>query len=522
MDLVKSRKEAVNNRVLVVDDEKAIAWALEESLTDAGYEAESVGSAEEALDLFKEKPFQVVLTDMKMPGMSGIELLGRVKEIKPETQVIIITAYGSFDSAVEAVRLGAFDYLQKPFNVENVKRMVAKAIRADEESAEEIVEENQDTKLKPLNIQEHILPSGESLLGSLSIDVKTVPKEGLGADFYDYFKIGENKILVTVGDVGEKGVNGSLVMIMVKSLIRSEASHCDDPSEILTRVNKHLHDQGITGIPITIFLGIMDTKESIFRFVNAGHEKPLFFSDVNILRTDVVSENSPFIGLFENPQFQPVTVKCEQGDLILLFTDGVIRLVESKFGKKDPYGFLKDSAAKLLPDKKYSLAEVLYREIVSGDQVPQDDVTIMSLFLGEAVCRKKEIRCVCENKSLILVKSATEDVLRALSLSYSKRHTIITSLYEALINAVNFAYPENSGGEMVIRYKIDKKRIRIEVEDFGVGFNWEDYQPPDKSSYEGLVKESGRGVFLMKNLMKKLDIKTELGKGTKVIMETDL
>ncbi len=512
----------MNNRVLVVDDEKAIAWALEESLIDAGYEAESANSAEEALDLFKKKPFQVVLTDMKMPGMSGIELLGRVKEIQPETQVIIITAYGSFDSAVEAVRLGAFDYLQKPFNVANVKRMVEKAILVNEESVIAPVENLPETKLKPLDIQEHILPSGESLLGSLSIDVKTVPKEGLGADFYDYFKIKENKILITIGDVGEKGVNGSLVMIMVKSLIRSEASHCNDPAEILTRVNRHLQDQGIVGIPITIFLGVMDTKESTFSFVNAGHEKPLFFTNVDKIRSDIICESSPFIGVFEQPEFRSVSINCKQGDLLLLFTDGLVRLVENKIDKKDPYAFLRECSSELLPDKKYSLAEVLYKELVDQDKPLEDDVTIMSLFLGEALCSEKEIRCVCENKSLILVKSATEDMLRALCLPYAKRHTIITALYEALINAVNFAYPKNPDGEMVIRYKIDKKLIRIEIEDFGVGFEWTDYQPPDNCSYEGLVKESGRGVFLMKHLMQKLDIKTELGRGTKVIMETDL
>jgi|GEM_PF-576855 len=521
----------MDNRILIVDDEKNIAWALEESLLDDGYSVQTAHCAEDGLKLFKESlsvsPFKIVLTDMKMPGMSGIELLGKVKELSPVTQVVIITAYGNLDSAVDAIRLGALDFIQKPFQINDVKKVVARAIDlVNEKMLQPAVAANPPEEPKPihkkqnvLEIQDRILPSGESMLGTLSIDVKSAPKSGVGADFYDYFYVNEDKVLIVIGDVGEKGIDGSLVMIMVKSLIRSEAGHSDNPVEILGRVNSHLRKQGIGGVPITVFLGIFDNKKGVFEYINAGHEKPLFFNHCDLRSANMLIGNGIFIGLFDNPDFKLSAIDCAQGDIFLFYTDGFIRVIEKKANKEEPYGILRRSAQNMLPEKRYSLAESLFREFVDNDIEPEDDITILSVCVGAGLCREKEIRCKCDKNSLVLVRSATEELLRGVQLSYGDRHSIITAVYEALINSLYFAYPDEGEGEIVVRYKFADNVIRLEIEDFGTGFELDKYIPPDNKTYDGLIKESGRGIFLMKSLMDKVSIKSVLGKGTCVILE---
>jgi len=103
------------NRILVVDDESSLRLVLSEVLGDEGYQVTSAASAEEALELFEKQRFELVFCDIVMPGMSGIELLQQVKQHYPQTEVIIITSHASLETAITALRTGAYDYLLKPF-----------------------------------------------------------------------------------------------------------------------------------------------------------------------------------------------------------------------------------------------------------------------------------------------------------------------------------------------------------------------------------------------------------------------
>jgi two-component system response regulator HydG len=107
-------------RVLVVDDDLAMREMLTSLFADEGYEAVGAASADEALELSANEEFDAVLSDMKMPGKSGIELVGELRELRPDTPVVLMTAFGSIDSAVAAMRAGALDYVTKPFEPEVV------------------------------------------------------------------------------------------------------------------------------------------------------------------------------------------------------------------------------------------------------------------------------------------------------------------------------------------------------------------------------------------------------------------
>jgi two-component system response regulator AtoC len=113
--------------VLIVDDERTLARAVKTFLSEAGYEAEVAGNAEQALEMVESLRPDVVFADVRLPGMSGIDLLRRIREFDPAIPIIIMTAHGTIEGAVEAVKLGAFDYLKKPLDLEELKLVADRA-----------------------------------------------------------------------------------------------------------------------------------------------------------------------------------------------------------------------------------------------------------------------------------------------------------------------------------------------------------------------------------------------------------
>src|SRR5688572_7841396 len=118
--------EIINPRILVVDDESGIRDGLKVSLEQLGYEVNTAESGEAALRQVKNNPAQIscVVTDYRMPGMSGFDVLKEIKKTQPATKVIVMTGYGSIHHAVEAMQLGADDYLPKPFKLEDLEKII--------------------------------------------------------------------------------------------------------------------------------------------------------------------------------------------------------------------------------------------------------------------------------------------------------------------------------------------------------------------------------------------------------------
>lgn len=115
-------------RVLVVDDERTVRIGLEKLLRRSGYEVTLAESAEEALEHLRRTEFDVVMSDIRMNGLTGIDLLAQIQRIAPTTGVILMTGYASVDTAVEALRLRAYDYLTKPFDNDHVRATLERAV----------------------------------------------------------------------------------------------------------------------------------------------------------------------------------------------------------------------------------------------------------------------------------------------------------------------------------------------------------------------------------------------------------
>lgn len=120
--------KAKEGRILVVDDDKELADTLVEYLTKLGYQAVPAYGGNEALTKFEQGGFQVIITDLKMPEMDGMKLLEEVRRLDSKATVIIVTGYGSIESAVEAIKCGAYDFITKPFEMNVMKAIVNRAM----------------------------------------------------------------------------------------------------------------------------------------------------------------------------------------------------------------------------------------------------------------------------------------------------------------------------------------------------------------------------------------------------------
>jgi len=121
----------IHQSILIVDDEKNIRLTLSQALETLGAEIDTAANGEEALTKLKGREFGLILLDIRMPGMDGMEVLRQVREIRPDIRVIMITAYGTIESAVEAMKLGAVDFLQKPFDPEEIRELISRVMDRD-------------------------------------------------------------------------------------------------------------------------------------------------------------------------------------------------------------------------------------------------------------------------------------------------------------------------------------------------------------------------------------------------------
>ncbi len=170
-----------SQRILVVDDEQVVREVLSDFLTSENFIVETVASGEEALNQLSKSHFDVVLTDLKMEGISGIDLLKEIKEKKLDTIVIIMTGYGTVDSAVEAIKLGAFDYIMKPFKVDELLQILRRAINQQQLERENIrlkevmnLYELSEAVNRSLDLENVLRVMADTVLKELGADVVSV------------------------------------------------------------------------------------------------------------------------------------------------------------------------------------------------------------------------------------------------------------------------------------------------------------------------------------------------------------
>lgn len=151
MEMVQDRigiEPRVPPQILVMEDEVSVAKGLQMVLSEGGYAVDLAMTGQSALDKFSEKPFDLLVADLRLPDIDGMDVIKQVREKQPKTQAIVITGYPSVSSAVESVKIGVYDYLRKPFTDDEFREAVEGALKRKEEaSVEEVIVETEKERL---------------------------------------------------------------------------------------------------------------------------------------------------------------------------------------------------------------------------------------------------------------------------------------------------------------------------------------------------------------------------------------
>ena len=248
----------ISKDILLVDDEAGIRNVLEISLTDIGYRVRAARNGEEALTLYKRYAPDIVITDIKMPGMDGIELLSRIKQINPETEVIMITGHGDIDLAIKSLKLEATDFVTKPINDEALEIAMKRArdriqmrrkIKKYTENLEQLVEE----KSRKLIDAERLTAIGQTIAG-LSHAIKNIAsglkggmfvlEKGLELDNRKYLEQGWDMVRGNVDKI--KNLSLDLLDYAKPSVIKYRLEDPVEPArEVITLMTGRAEENGV-------------------------------------------------------------------------------------------------------------------------------------------------------------------------------------------------------------------------------------------------------------------------------------
>ncbi len=234
-------------RILVADDDESLRRVMEFNLKQEGYEVKTVPDGAQALELLRKERFDLLLSDMKMPGLSGLELLMRALELDREIKVVLITAYATVSQAVEAVKLGAFDYLTKPFEKEELIVTIQKALQFKRLETENV---ELRSRLDGENYVKGIIGASPAIKSVLALLEKVAPTDAT--------------VLIT----GESGTGKEIIARAIHK--RSSRSTREFVPVNCAAIPKELVESELFGHVRGAFTGAIRDKKGKFQIADGG------------------------------------------------------------------------------------------------------------------------------------------------------------------------------------------------------------------------------------------------------------
>jgi sigma-B regulation protein RsbU (phosphoserine phosphatase) len=380
--------------VLTVDDEAGVRRNLSAYLEDCGYRTLEASNGREGLELFRRERPDVVLCDLRMPGMDGLEVLAHIHEESPETPVIVASGAGTLGDVVEALRRGAWDYLTKPIQdmgfLESAlhraleRKRLARENREYREYLEVVIAELRQT-LERLEQDEEagrslqfrlLPPDGQELLGC-RFSRSLYPSAYLSGDFVDYFALDDRHLGFYITDVSGHGAASAFLTVMLRTTINQyrEAYRQDGdptacrPERVLARLNKDLCHQHL-GKYLTICYGVIDCRRGRFTWSAGGQFPYPILTDGKDVRF-LDSPGFP-VGLLDEAEFTAHSVVLPKLFSLLLVSDGVLELLDT-----GPEGDRQEVLLQRIGGGHFEIAEVVGALSVDRERSLPDDLTFL-------------------------------------------------------------------------------------------------------------------------------------------------
>jgi sigma-B regulation protein RsbU (phosphoserine phosphatase) len=337
-----------NAPVLIIDDDEAVRRAFCRILEHGGLRVLQASTGKVGLSLCREQQPSVVLLDLRMPEMDGLEVLSALVAEHPETPVIVISGHGTMTDAVEALRRGAWDFLSKPLPdkeilVHAARRGIERSalLRENREYSQSLRDTNQrlSAALSELRsdeqgarqLQFQLLPEDGLRLGPLICERRLFPSQQLSGDFLDYFALNERYAGFYLADVAGHGTASALVTAILTTLVAKyrEAlrSRGDEtilhPQLLLTGLDLDLRALSIPK-HVTLFYGVIDLEQGQFVYGNAG-AFPFPYLSNGGETIELEAAGRP-LNLPGRAGFGGGEARLNPGGRLLLVSDGVLEL----------------------------------------------------------------------------------------------------------------------------------------------------------------------------------------------------
>ncbi len=381
-------------RILVIDDDRVVRQSIGAYLEDSGFDVLLADDGATGLNVYRHERPELVVCDLRMPGLDGISVLHEIAKDGRDTPIIVISGAGVMADVVEALRIGASDYLIKPIiDLEMLEHAICRSLessdlrrenaryrgeleRANKELQSHLHALQQDQQAGR-HVQMQMLPATPTMIDRTRFEHKIIPSLYLSGDFVEYFAVGSDHSVFLIADVSGHGASSAFVTVLLKNLAaqaRSNFGRLADrsvlsPAKLLESINKELLETAL-GKHITMVVATLNNKENTLLYSIAGHLPcPILTTADEVHYLD--GKGLP-IGLIADATYDEAQIDLPQQFRLTLFSDGILELLEQK-SLQDKEDYLLDVAR----NPQLSLQEIMTTLHLSELQEAPDDIAVL-------------------------------------------------------------------------------------------------------------------------------------------------
>ncbi|RUJ62202.1 response regulator [Pseudomonas aeruginosa] len=354
----------VSATLLIIDDDEVVRESLAAYLEDSNFKVLQALNGLQGLQIFESEQPDLVICDLRMPQIDGLELIRRIRQTASETPIIVLSGAGVMSDAVEALRLGAADYLIKPLEdlavlehsvrraldraylrVENQRyRDKLEAANRELQASLNLLQEDQNAGRQ---VQMNMLPVTPWSIEGLEFSHRIIPSLYLSGDFVDYFRVDERRVAFYLADVSGHGASSAFVTVLLKFMTtrllyesrRNGTLPEFKPSEVLAHINRGLINTKL-GKHVTMLGGVIDLEKNCLTYSIGGHlPLPVLFVDE---QASYLEGRGLPVGLFDDASYDDRVMELPPSFSLSLFSDGILDVL--------PGATLKEKEA-LLPEQ---------------------------------------------------------------------------------------------------------------------------------------------------------------------------
>ncbi|HVL69186.1 MAG TPA: SpoIIE family protein phosphatase [Vicinamibacterales bacterium] len=323
-------------RVLVADDQPDVLEALRWLLTGEGYQPEFVSSTAGVMDRLRAGTYDLLLMDLNYSrdttsGREGLELIPKVRAHDGSLPIVVMTGWGSIDTAVEAMRRGARSFVQKPWEDVTLLEILQREIEEGRAARRRDHKQQRDVEEARL-IQRGLLPRTFPEVPGIDLSVTWLPADGVGGDCFDTLGFGD-VLGVSIADIAGKGLPAALLMSNLQAAVRAFAQEAVSPASINNSVNRLLCRNMASGRFATFCYARIEPAAGRIVYSNAGHNPPLLLKRDGALVP--LNEGGMVLGVFPDNQYEQAEVAIAAGDVVVFYTDGI---TEARSPDGEEYG----------------------------------------------------------------------------------------------------------------------------------------------------------------------------------------